>query len=86
MGDLLDDMIELENAAMRCIPCLASDPVLQKCEFKTDLISLLDVEYKTVARQKVVVLNSCGELGSYIAVILRELLAEEGIDAWVEFK
>lgn len=86
MSELLEDMIVLEDAARRCIPRLASDPVIIKCEFKTTNIKLIDVEFHMISGHKVVVLESCGALSYYIAEMLRELLATEGIDAWITFK
>lgn len=86
MSELLDDIIALEDAAKRCIPRLMLDPVVRKCDYKSGAITLVDVEYHTVTGQKVVVLESCGPLSSYIAEILREFLAEEGIEARIAFK
>jgi len=86
MGDLLDDIILLEDAARRCIPLLASDPVINKCEFQTASIVLSDIEYHPATGRKVVVLEPCGALSDYIAETLRQLLADEGINAWVTFK
>ncbi len=86
MADILEEMMILEDAARRCIPRLAADPVLIKCEFKPAILHLLDVEYHSTTSHKVVILNQCGDLNFYIAEALRELLAEEGIDAWVAFK
>ncbi len=85
MGELLDDMIVLEAAALLCIPRLAADPVIIKSEFNAASIVLLDVEFHPKTGHKVVILEPCGPLSYYIAEILRELLAEEGIDAWVAF-
>ena len=76
MADILDEMIMVEDAARRCIPRLAADPVLIKCEFKYANLNLLDVEYHSTTSQKVVILNQCGALNFYIAEALRELLAE----------
>jgi hypothetical protein len=85
MSELLDDMIALEDAARHCIPRMAADAVVHKYEFKTESVTLLDVEYHSATGQKVVVLESCGTMSYYIAQLLRELLAEDGIDAWVTF-
>jgi hypothetical protein len=86
MSELLEDMIALEDAARRCIPRLTSDPVIRKCEFQIAAFTLVDVEYHNLTGHKVVVIESCGELSYYIAEVLRELLSEDGIDAWVTFK
>lgn len=86
MAELLDDMIALEAAARRCIPRLAADPVIIKCEIPVENIHLVDVEFHNSTRHKVVVLEPSGPLAGYISEILRELLAEEGIDAWAEFR
>jgi hypothetical protein len=83
MNEILYDMIALEEAALRIIPRLGEDPVIIKCEFETSCIVLVDVEYYPASRRKVVVLESCGPLSQYISETLRELLAEESIDAWV---
>lgn len=86
MAELLDEMVALEIAARRCIPKLATDPILLKCSFNVESIILLDVEYLTNSGKKVVVLEPCGPLNSYIAEILREMLAEEGFDAYIDFR
>lgn len=86
MAGILNDMIVLKEASTRCIPLLSSDPLLLKCGFNVASIVLNDVEYDQVANRKLVVLEPCGNLNSYIGEILRELLAEkEGIDAHVIF-
>jgi hypothetical protein len=85
MSEILYDMIALEEAALRSFPRLGEDPVIMKCEFEASSIVLVDVEYYPATGRKVVVLESCGPLSQYIAEMLRELLAEENIDAWVSF-
>jgi hypothetical protein len=85
VSDLLESMISLEETTLRCIPRLASDPVIQKCDFNVSSIVLYGVEFHSNAGQKVVVLEQCGPLGSYIAEMLREMLAEENIEALVTF-
>ncbi len=86
MIEILDDVIALEEATKICLTRLADDPVLKKSEFETSNIIVVDFEYHLSTSRKCVVLESCGPLSFYIAEILRELLAEENIDAWVVFR
>lgn len=85
MADLLDEILALEEATKACLPKLADDPVLQKNNFEISTIMISDFEYHSSSGRKYVVLEPCGPLSYYIAEIMRELLAEENIDAWVTF-
>lgn len=85
MREILDEMIVLEDATRVCVPRLADDPVLQKNDYEISTIKVFDFEYHYSSDRKYVVLEPCGPLSYYIAEVLRELLAEESIDAWVTF-
>jgi hypothetical protein len=85
MADLLDEILALEEATKACLPKLADDPVLQKSDFEISTIMISDFEYHSSSGRKYVVLEPCGPLSYYIAEVMRELLAEENIDAWVTF-
>jgi hypothetical protein len=59
--------------------------VLKKSEYEISTIIISDFEYHSSSGRKYVVLEPCGPLSYYIAEVLRELLAEENIEAWVTF-
>lgn len=85
MSELLDSIIALEGTVLRCIPRLAEDPVLVKCEFNVAAVLLHAVEYHERTGQQVVVLEPCGPLSDYIAATLHEMLVEEHVDAKVAY-